>query len=400
MTVRDEVWLIVLAAAPPALLACGFVPWVARGARRWGLLDHPSARKVHAVPKPLGGGLAIWASLITCYGLGSLAVWWWSRGSVPSWLPSLLAVHLPGVLYQLPRLWSVLGAATLLVLLGWWDDARGVPWTWRLATQLIVAGGCVSLTPWRLTVFIESPPVTWLLSVLWIVALINAFNMLDNMDGLSSGVAVIASFILGLGLLMLEEPGGGGPQLFVAGLLFSLSGAVAGFWWHNRYPSRLFMGDAGSYLIGFLIAVATMLATYTTYDGSRRHAVIAPLVVMAVPFYDMVSVIAIRLREGRSPFHADKCHFSHRLVALGFHPALAVGFIHLLTLATGLAALVLLRTDQLGALLVLALVGAIVTLIGLLEWVAAGKRGDASPAEAGKVAEGRTAVQLDRPDGE
>ena len=375
MTVRDEVIFFLLAWVPPALLACLIVPLVGRWAARVGLVDRPSARKVHLHPKPLGGGVAIWAALMICFGLGTLiTLWWMDREAPPAWLPARLAVHLPGVVSQLGRMWSILGAATVLMLLGLWDDARGVPWYGRLATQFGVAGVCVGLTNWRLTVFIETPWVTWFLSVLWIVSLINAFNMLDNMDGLSSGVASIAAAMLAVGLLTLHDRDNGGPQLFVAGLLLTVSGGAAGYWWHNRFPSKLFMGDAGSYLIGFLIAVSTMLATYTTYDRGSRHAVVAPLLVMAVPFYDMVSVIAIRLWQRRSPFEADKNHFSHRLVALGFHPAVAVAFIHLLTVVSGLAALVLLRTDRVGAAFVVLLVLCLLTLIAVLESVAGGRR--------------------------
>ena len=95
------------------------------------------------------------------------------------------------------------------------------------------------------------------------------------------------------------------------------------------------MGDAGSYFIGFWIAVATLLATYAGYQGATPHAVVAPLVVMAIPLYDMCSVIIIRLREGRSPFEADKRHFSHRLVDLGMTKKQAVLTIYLATATCG-----------------------------------------------------------------
>ena len=173
------------------------------------------------------------------------------------------------------------------------------------------------------------------MSVIWIVALVNSFNMLDNMDGLSGGVASISSLLLAFMLLMATGGGQQQPQLFVAAMLFILVGSLVGFLFHNWPPAKIFMGDAGSYFIGFWIAVATLLATYTGYQGSRPHAVVAPLIVMAVPLYDMLSAIVIRLREGRSPFEADKKHFSHRLVELGLRPSRAVLTIHLATLMTG-----------------------------------------------------------------
>jgi UDP-GlcNAc:undecaprenyl-phosphate GlcNAc-1-phosphate transferase len=130
------------------------------------------------------------------------------------------------------------------------------------------------------------------------------------------------------------------------------------------------MGDAGSYFVGFCIAGGTLLATYTTYDAGLRHAVLAPLCVMAVPLYDMFTVIRIRLREGRSIFKADRCHFSHRLTDLGMTRPQAVLTLYLTTATCGLGALLLPRVDTLGAYVVLLLIGCILLLIHILEMTA------------------------------
>jgi UDP-GlcNAc:undecaprenyl-phosphate GlcNAc-1-phosphate transferase len=127
------------------------------------------------------------------------------------------------------------------------------------------------------------------------------------------------------------------------------------------------MGDAGSYFVGFCIAVATLLATYTEYRGERQHAVLAPLCVMAVPLYDMLTVIWIRLREGRSPFEADKNHFSHRLVDLGLTKGQAVLTIYLTTATCGLGALLLNRVDVFGAVVVMLMIVCVLCLIAILE---------------------------------
>jgi UDP-GlcNAc:undecaprenyl-phosphate/decaprenyl-phosphate GlcNAc-1-phosphate transferase len=220
---------------------------------------------------------------------------------------------------------------------------------------------------WRLTLFLDLPALTTLLSVIWIVGLINSFNMLDNMDGLSSGIATIASLLLATVLLTTPAPGTGIPQLFVGGFLLVLAGSLLGFLWHNRPVARLFMGDAGSYFVGFCVAVSTLLATYSGYEGEAQHAVLAPLVVMAVPLYDTITVIWIRLREGRSPFQADRNHFSHRLVELGFTKVQAVLTIYLTTLTCGLGALLLRRVDAFGAAVILLIVVCILALIAILE---------------------------------
>ena len=183
------------------------------------------------------------------------------------------------------------------------------------------------------------------------------------MDGLSAGVAAIASSMLALSLLLAK----GTPQYFVAGFLFVLVGALLGFLWHNRPPARLFMGDAGSYFVGFCLAIATLQADYTNYDAVNPLAIVAPLCVLAVPLYDMASVIWIRLREGRSPFHADKNHFSHRLVELGLSKGQAVLTIYLTTATCGLGAILLRQVDTLGAGIILAMVVLVLALIAILE---------------------------------
>ena len=283
--------------------------------------------------------------------------------------------HLPGILHQTSALWALLGGGTVLMVVGLWDDRRGLGWQVRLAVQFAVATSCVLWQGWRLTAFIALPWITWLLSAIWIVALINSFNMLDNMDGLSSGVAAIAAAILAAALLLTPDPQTRQPQLFVAGFLLVVVGALIGFLLHNRPPARIFMGDAGSYFVGFCIAVTTLLATFTEYHGARPHAVFAPLCVMAVPLYDMTSVIWIRLRAGRSPFEADKNHFSHRLVALGLSKGQAVLTIYLTTATCAMGALLLQRVDLVGAAIIMAMIASILSLIAILESTARRKLG-------------------------
>jgi UDP-GlcNAc:undecaprenyl-phosphate GlcNAc-1-phosphate transferase len=126
------------------------------------------------------------------------------------------------------------------------------------------------------------------------------------------------------------------------------------------------MGDAGSYFVGFCLATATLMATFAGGD-MPKHAVFAPLCVLAVPIYDMLTVVVIRLRAGRSPFEGDKNHFSHRLVALGLSPTQAVWTIYLLTAACGLGALLLHQVNELGAVVILVMIGCMLSTIAILE---------------------------------
>ncbi len=369
-------WLVVGSLLPSLAVALA-AGWVARRiSPALGLIDHPGERKIHAAPVPTGGGLAIWLAVVLPLAAGQLALGLLLRGGAPTtppaWLPGFVAPHLPGLWQQSGRLWTLLAGGTALLLLGLVDDRRGLDWRVRLGVQTAVAAVMVALG-WRLTVFLDVPWLTALLSVVWIVGLVNSFNMLDNMDGLSAGVAAIGAAMLAAVMLLAPDPATDQPQLFVGGFLLVLVGALSGFLWHNRPPARLFMGDAGAYFTGYLLAMATLTATFA--GGSvPRHAILAPLCVLAVPLYDTVSVIGIRLRQGRSPFHGDKSHFSHRLVALGMTRPQAVLTIYLATATCGLGALLLHQVNTAGACVVLLMVACVLLLVAILEH--AGRRGE------------------------
>jgi UDP-GlcNAc:undecaprenyl-phosphate GlcNAc-1-phosphate transferase len=213
---------------------------------------------------------------------------------------------------------------------------------------------------------------TGVVTVVWIVGLTNSFNFLDNMDGLAASVGLIVAALFAAAQAVV-----GG--LFVPAVLLVLVGALGGFLFHNWCPARLFMGDAGSNLLGFLLGVLTVAGTFTRpYEGqSSPYSVFTPLLVMALPLYDMVSVIWIRIREGRSPFQADRRHFSHRLVDRGLTPPLAVATIDLVTLAGGLGALLLHRLGGRGTLIVLVQALALLGIVAILE--STGARSPVSP---------------------
>ncbi len=359
----------------PSLTVAWGAGWLLRRmAPRWGLIDRPGARKVHSAPVPLGGGLAIWLGLVVPLALGQAALAallaaghgstnWAFVARLP-W-PAIVLEHADGLWHESGRLWVLLGAGSVLVVLGLVDDFRGLDWRARIAAEFAVATFTVS-QGYQLAVLSSLPWLAPCVSVLWIVALVNAFNMLDNMDALSGGVALISALALAAVLLAAPEARGGSPQLFVGGLLLVLVGSLAGFLGHNWPPARLFMGDAGAYFVGYLLATTTMLATFAG-AGTPRHAILAPVCVLAVPLYDMFTVIVIRLGRGASPFHGDKNHFSHRLVDLGLSKLQAVLTIHLATLATASGALLLYQVNSAGAVVVFLMVVSTLALVGILE---------------------------------
>jgi len=351
-------------------------------APRLGLVDRTGHRKIHAQPVPYGGGLGIWTGVVLPLAVGHVLLWRWHAaesvaldwseyGEFAARLSQFVSPHLSGLQSRAGELWFFLAAATVLMLLGLGDDLWKIHWRWRLAVEFAVAAAVVYIPGWRLTLFVDLPLLTDVVTILWIVGLVNSINFLDNMDGLAGGVSAIAATLLAIYMLLVPEAPGQ-PQLFIAGFLFLLVGSLLGFLWHNRPPARLFMGDAGSYFVGFSLAVMTTLATFSG-PGIPRHSILAPVCVLAVPLYDTFSVVVIRLRNGRSPFEGDTNHFSHRLVALGLSKVQAVLTIYLTTAACGLGALVLPQVDSLGAAMIVLVIGCLLGVIAILE-VAARRR--------------------------
>ena len=327
--------VVFAALAIPGLLSLLGTAVLIRLAPRLGLIDQPSERKVHTKPTPRAGGLAIVAATVIARFFFPDLFWWhWYRWTVE----------------------PVLVFSLLIAVLGLLDDRYSLPWQVRLGIQIAVAAlavhECLYNADWP----------QQLVAVLWVVAMTNAFNMLDNMDALLAGVAWIAAGFLGLAswLIAPRAPAYAAPQAIVPYLL--LMGALLGFLWFNRPPARIFMGDSGSTFLGFFLSLGAARFVHDSYPrlsirgakmatalsetwgagprGSWAWATI--LAIFAVPCYDMASVIFLRLKQGRSPFHADKQHLSHRLVERGLSKPAAVGVIYLMAVASGATGLVLL----------------------------------------------------------
>lgn len=330
---------------------------------RWsdalGFLDKPGGHKGHANPVALGGGVAIWLTLLSLTLIGVLAL---RLGR--EFLPESVARYAEGVKQRSGALSLILFLASLIMGMGLLDDRKALSWWSRLGIQvglaIVLAAAGIRVTLFGLGP-LAHPLVGGLVTVFWIVGLTNAFNFLDNMDGLAAGVGLIAALLFAAAQIAVGS-------LFVPALLLGLVGALAGFLVHNRHPARLFMGDAGSNFIGFLLGSLTVAGTYYRYGaGESRWGVLAPLLVMAVPLYDTASVILIRLKEGRSPFLPDRCHLSHRLVDRGLTRPQAVRTIYLVTLASGLGALLLHKLDGFGAVVVSGQTVCLLGVVALLE---------------------------------
>jgi UDP-GlcNAc:undecaprenyl-phosphate GlcNAc-1-phosphate transferase len=331
-------------------------------ARRWGptvgLVDFPGGPLKHRVPVSLGGGVAIWLSTVAVLGLGTLVLHYGRP-----WLPATIARYVDGFWFRSGELAIILGLATVVLAIGLVDDLVGLGWRFRLGSQAVVG---LILAAWatRVTLFwpLTYPVVGGLLTVLWIVVLTNAFNFLDNMDGLAGGVGLIAS-------LMFAAAQARVGSLFAPAVLIVLAGVLAGFLVYNWYPARLFLGSSGSDFLGFLLGAMTVAGTYYRYgEGDSRFNVLSPLLVMAVPLYEAASVLLIWLGERHDPFTWNRHHFSYRLHESGLTPPQAVRAIFLVSLGGGLGAVTLRRIDALGALLVVGQTACLIGVVAILEF--------------------------------
>jgi UDP-GlcNAc:undecaprenyl-phosphate GlcNAc-1-phosphate transferase len=196
-----------------------------------------------------------------------------------------------------------------------------------------------------------------------VVGITNAFNLLDNMDGLSAGIAIIAAAIF----LMITAAQA---QIFSAMIFALLAGAIFGFLLHNFYPAKIFMGDTGSLFLGYLLAALSITSSYVVPTSVNLLPVLTPLLILSLPIFDTLSVMFIRYKEGRPLFTGDRRHFSHRLVELGMSERGAVIFIYLVALSVGVAASLLPYLPLWGQILVLLQTVAIYTMITILMHVA------------------------------
>ncbi|MGC8625511.1 MAG: MraY family glycosyltransferase [Phycisphaerae bacterium] len=335
-----------------------------------GLIDQPGLRKVHQSPVARSGGIAIFWAIAIPLLTGIAAAGLFTHQPLEHFLPATVRMYLPGLAaHRLLALWLL--ACTLGIhLVGLADDRKAMAAIPKLVWQLIIAGALVAggelIEPggFRVLTFIDhlfpgGVVVSATASVLWIVVLTNAFNFMDNMDGLSAGVAAICGTLFFIAALQTQ-------QWFICGLLLLYVGAAIGFLFHNFPPAKIFMGDGGSMVLGFFLAALTIRTTFYAGHG-RWYALLMPLLVAAVPLYDFVVVCLLRLRRGRSPFVGDTNHFSHRLTRHGFSKRGAVLVIYAVTLASGLSAPLLAKANGFAAVLIGIQCLSILTIVGILE---------------------------------
>lgn len=338
-------------------------PLAARLARRWGIVDRPGPRKIHSGEIPLAGGWALFASM-------TLVLWGHLLGAailgqtpiarqLPDPIPYFIA-RVPDLIAKIG--WIYAGAAAIFAL-GLFDDLRGMSVRSRLAVQTAVAAALAALGV-RPDLGFMPPWAAAAIGVVWIVGVTNSFNFLDGLDGLATSVALVATAALAAVLARGNQPN-------VAFYLAVLAGTQLGFLLHNWHPAKVFLGSSGSLLLGYLMAVSTLAASYMVGPvGNWLMPILTPLFILAVPLYDTSSVVLIRLLKGRSVAAADRSHFHHRLMRIGFTHVQAVVFISLIAFAIAISAVLLVGATPNESLLILVQIGGILLILVLAERVA------------------------------
>ncbi|RME43740.1 MAG: undecaprenyl/decaprenyl-phosphate alpha-N-acetylglucosaminyl 1-phosphate transferase [Chloroflexi bacterium] len=291
-------YMLIFAAA--LAFAVGGTPVARWVAARTDTVDRPSGRKLHLEPIPLLGGAAIYVAFI-------------------------LALLLFGDRFYISQLVGILIGATLVSFLGIWDDRHSISPLLKLAGQALAAMALIA-TGVHVNLF-PGTALDIVITLIWVIGITNALNLLDNMDGLSGGIAAIAA---GFFLLMAALNG----QFLVGSLAAALLGACVGFLRYNFNPAQIFMGDAGSLFLGFVLAAVGIKLRFpgNTYTVTWM----IPVLVLGLPIFDTTLVFVSRLRRGVNPFTAaGKDHISHRLVARGRSQREAVMTLYLTACALG-----------------------------------------------------------------
>jgi len=349
--------LAFLTATVLSLILTFFAGWVAK---KIGILDIPSSRKVHSQPIPLLGGIGIYLSFVLTITAGLLIVKY-------GLLPESMHVYIPGIQSTFKKLSAIFIGGFIVICFGLIDDIKGIKPLQKLCLQ-IIAAIILFAEGIRISFFMPTLFHSFILTVAWVILIMNSFNLMDNMDGLSAGVAFIAGGFLFIFALQMQ-------YLFIATILAAFLGSLAGFLRYNFPPAKIFMGECGSSFIGFFLATSSVLLTFYRYETPQAFLpIFTPLIIFSILFFDTLSVVWIRLNRKLPVFKADKNHLSHRLVNLGMSQRQAVLFIYLLTISTGIGALLLKSLNVFGGTLVLIQVFIIIIMVGILESVAREKK--------------------------
>jgi len=317
-----------------AVLTILFTPPARRLALRLGAIDRPSKRKIHKKIISRFGGLSLFLSFVVSMAAGLI-------------LARQFGVNISEK--DVTTLFGVIFGGGVIVLLGLFDDLKGMPPAVKLAGQIVASGVAVYFG--AQIIFVSTPfsklmmlgAVAPLVTIIWMVAITNAMNLIDGLDGLAAGIAVIS----GIALFIVAIRTG---QTDSALLLAALTGASMGFLRYNFFPATIFLGDSGSLFLGFMLASASVVGVL---KSTLLIALIVPIAVLGIPIYDTAAAIIRRAVSGRPIFEADKKHIHHRLLKAGFNQREVVMIIYFACVILSAAALAATAFDNYPALILL-----------------------------------------------
>lgn len=317
-----------------AFFISGFVaylltPFVKKVAIKVGYLDHPQDNKVHAHPTPLLGGVSIFAAFF-------------------------IALFTKETVIALAPVRAMLIGALILFIIGLIDDKMGMMPNFKLLGQFLAA--MVIVKSGLRVEFINNYYLSVAITYVWIIGITNSFNLLDNMNGLSAGIAVISAFFFGIISYM-------NGQYEISIISFALAGGSIGFLRYNFPKASIFMGDTGSLVLGYVLSTIAIMGNWKTYILTT--SLMVPVLVLGYPIFDTALVSIMRLLEKRSIFQGGKDHSSHRLALMGFKRVKAVLIIYAICIFLGIIAFTITKTHWHAGLYLLGFAFFIMIVLGI-----------------------------------
>lgn len=285
-------------------------PFVRMVAVRLNYLDHPKDNKVHAHPTPLLGGVAIFAAF-------------------------LIALAAKEDIVSIPQVKAALFGAFILLVIGLIDDRMGMMPGFKLLGQFLAA--MVIIKSGLRAGFIPNYYLSVIFTYIWIIGITNAFNLLDNMNGLSAGIAGIAAVFFGTIAYT-------GSQMVVSAVAFALAGSAFGFLRHNFPRASLFMGDSGSLMLGYILSSVAIMGSWKA--STLTTSLMIPVLILGYPIFDTTLVFVIRILERRSIFQGGKDHSSHRLALLGLKRHRTVLVIYAICALLGFMSIIVMKVQH------------------------------------------------------
>ncbi len=342
-----------------ALLAYFFTFFLINLSHRFNFLDYPVGRKIHKKPIPFLGGMGIFMSFWFVVLAGMVVVSVFGKSFVVG--PSIQNI-VNGMITLIPKVTGIFLGGLLINLIGLLDDkfnlSPGRKFLGQITATFILMG--LGLT---INLFSQLGPIGYLITFIWILLIINAFNFIDSLDGHCVGVAFISSVMFFWITQILDQP-------LVGLFLATFAGALLGFFPHNFKPAKIFLGDNGSLFIGYMMAAFTLLCHYQA-PHTNYVTIFIPILIFGVPIYDTISVILVRLVRGIAPWEGDRNHFAHRLVKMGMSERVAVIFSYFITFTIGHIAILTTQVNLFGAVLVGIIFMSVIGVIAFLEFYAA-----------------------------